>query len=109
MFVSPPSRLWQGTACRVFFDWFVKENGDGVVVKQAVLLLKVGVGYRWFETALQWHVCFLTGRLAFIQPITQQADTPAGQSRCGAWVQNAQGCSIVYMGPGVAKFACVFG
>ena len=109
VFVNPPFGMRAGHSMQgLFFDRCAREYGNGSI-QQAVLLLKVGVGYRWFETVLRWPVCFLHGRLAFVQPVTQVADAPAGELCWGARVQNPHGSIVVYMGPGVAKFARVFG
>ena len=108
VFVNPPFGLRGGHSMQgLFFDRCVREFYKGSI-KQAILLLKVGVGYRWFQTVLQWPVCVLHERLSFVQPVTRQANA-TGELCWGARVQNPHGSIVVYMGPSVAKFARVFG
>ena len=76
-------------------------------MKQALILLKTGFGYQWFRSVLQWPVCFLHERLAFVQPEIHGTGQ-AGGMRWGARVQNPHGSVMVYMGPSVEKFARVF-
>ena len=74
-------------------------------VTQAVVLLKAGVGYTWFHGVLQWPVCFLRERLAFVREMPVAND---GALQWGARVQNPHGSVAVYMGPSADKFARLF-
>ena len=62
---------------------------------------------------MQWPVCFVRDRLAFVRSDSTQAGAWAGGSHgqqltWGARVGNPHGV-VVYMGPDIKKFASVFG
>ena len=88
----------------LFFERCAREYKAGSVT-QAVVLLKAGVGYTWFHGVLQWPVCFLRERLAFVREMPVAND---GALQWGARVQNPHGSVAVYMGPSADKFARLF-
>ncbi|EFJ39928.1 hypothetical protein VOLCADRAFT_108410 [Volvox carteri f. nagariensis] len=57
----------QDTAFKAYFlrDLFWEYQAGNV--RQAVVLLKAGIGYSWFNDMLNWPVCFLQERLSFVR------------------------------------------
>ncbi|EFJ48234.1 hypothetical protein VOLCADRAFT_104908 [Volvox carteri f. nagariensis] len=108
VFVNPPFGSRGVLSMQnLFFERCVKEYRQGAV-KQAVVLLKAAVGYKWFRAVLEWPVCFLWERLAFVQP----QHTSVGEEselKWGSRVQNPHGSVVVYLGTNVDKFVRIFG
>ncbi|PNH07498.1 hypothetical protein TSOC_006048 [Tetrabaena socialis] len=48
------------------------EEYEAGLVKQAVVLLKAAVGYKWFRSIMRWPVWFLWERLAFVRPAERE-------------------------------------
>lgn len=103
VFVNPPFGKIRGRSMQgAFFKRCAREYEAGSV-KQAVLLLRAGVGYGWFADVMRYPFCFVTRRLAFVR----QAQT-AGELQWESQVQNPAGSVVVYMGPNAAQFAELF-
>lgn len=104
VFINPPFGTLGGESMQgLFFSRCLREYKAGNV-KQAVLLLKSAVGYDWFRGVLQWPVCFVGERLAFVRPEIAPRDSGNGM-QWGTGRQNPHGSVVVYMGPEAAKFA----
>ncbi|EFJ47340.1 hypothetical protein VOLCADRAFT_92117 [Volvox carteri f. nagariensis] len=50
-------------------------------VRQAVVLLKAGIGYSWFNGVLNWPVCLLRERLSFVRQLSSADATRKAQAR----------------------------
>ncbi len=104
VFVNPPFGKISGRSMQgAFFKRCAREYEAGSV-KQAVLLLRAGVGYGWFAEVMRYPFCFVTRRLAFVRQVPQAE----GELQWEQQVQNPAGSVIVYMGPRAAKFAELF-
>ena len=107
MFVNPPFGVSGGQSLQgLFFERCAREFSSGRI-KQAVLLLKAGVGYQWFRSVMRWPVCFLWERLAFVQR-QEDAAGEAGELQWGVRVQNPHGSIVLYMGPDAQRFVDLF-
>ncbi|PNH02941.1 hypothetical protein TSOC_011058 [Tetrabaena socialis] len=106
VFANPPFGASGNRSTQsLFFERVVQEYEAGRV-RQAVVLLKAGVGYRWFRSVLRWPVCFLWERLAFVRPAEREQ---GAELRWGDHAHNPHGSVAVYLGPQVARFVEVFG
>ncbi len=79
--------------------WSKKLVGEYLAgnVKEAILLVKSALGYKWFEELFaRWPVCFARERIAFIKP-DGTTDGPA-----------KHGTAFFYFGPNLGKFKTVF-
>ncbi|PNH02102.1 hypothetical protein TSOC_011946 [Tetrabaena socialis] len=74
-------------------------------VKQAVVLLRAAVGYKWFRSAMRWPVCFLWERLAFARLAEREQGAVL---RWGTHAHNPHGSIAIYPGAQVASFVEVF-
>ncbi|EFJ39769.1 hypothetical protein VOLCADRAFT_100579 [Volvox carteri f. nagariensis] len=109
VFVNPPFGVRGGASYQsLFFQRCATEYTAGRI-HQAVLLLKSAVGYAWFDAILQWPVCFLRQRLAFVRGQSGSQQQEGGPLTWGARVANPHGSVVVYMGPDVQRFVSVFG
>ncbi len=94
VFVNPPFGVRNGKSVQgLFFERCVTEYEQGHVA-QAVILLKAGVGYKWFKPVMAWPVCFLWERLSFTRPCGDEGALEEGP-------QNPHGSVVVYLGPRV--------
>ncbi|KXZ40823.1 hypothetical protein GPECTOR_2096g1089 [Gonium pectorale] len=98
----------------LLFKRCVREYRQGRIT-QGVALLKAGLGYKWFRAVLEWPVCFVHERLAFVKPSTTHGVQSAAEGEAvtasmtwGARVQNPHGSVVVYLGPAVQSFSAVF-
>ncbi|PNH12665.1 hypothetical protein TSOC_000357 [Tetrabaena socialis] len=106
VFANPPFGASGNRSTQsLFFERVVQEYEAGRV-RQAVVLLKAGVGYRWFRSVLRWPVCFLWERLAFVRPVERKQ---GAELRWGAHAHNPHGSVAVYLGPQVARWGVWYG
>ena len=80
---------------RAYFSKAVHEYQAGNA-SEALLLLKVAVGYDWFSPLLPWPHAWLHNRVSFI-----------AEGNCAA-AANPHGSIVVYFGPNVHRFCVVF-
>ncbi|GIL83672.1 hypothetical protein Vretimale_10361 [Volvox reticuliferus] len=105
VFLNPAFGMRDGHSLQgLFFAKCTREYQAGNL-KQAVVLLKAGIGYSWFHDVLNWPVCFLGERISFVRQVPTGA---SGELQWGTRVQNPHGSVLVYMGPATEKFANLF-
>ncbi|PNH02252.1 hypothetical protein TSOC_011770 [Tetrabaena socialis] len=110
VFSNPPFGMRGGRSMQGLFVERCEAEYRGGRITQAVLLLKSAVGYAWFSGVMQWPVCFVGTRMAFVKEEQGSSEGGAGQGplRWGVHARNPHGSMVAYMGPHVVRFAEVF-
>ncbi|EFJ47950.1 hypothetical protein VOLCADRAFT_91459 [Volvox carteri f. nagariensis] len=103
VFLNPAFGVRRGQSLQELFFGRCKREYQAGNVRQAVVLLKAGIGCSWFNDVLNWPVCFLRERLSFVRQVGT-----SDELQWGARALNPHGSVIAYMGPAVERFATLF-
>jgi phage N-6-adenine-methyltransferase len=96
VFLNPPySKVAGKSSQEIWSKKLIHEYREGYV-REAILLVKSALGYKWFEELFAaWPVCLMRERISFVRE-----DGFTGQDK--------RGSAIFYLGQRVEKFRGVF-
>ncbi len=96
IFVNPPFGVRKQQSMQgLFLERSIREYRYNSKVKSIILLLKVAVGYQWFNQVYTWPHCFLYEKVKF--------------EHDGLSNNNPHGTVVVYLGTNVPLFCEQFG